>query len=166
MADTANWYRRQPLSNNQHSLPHQLPIHSYQEALPRDILFDIGMKDKVLAASRTKDYLDFDGAWIEFYQDLTARTLQHCKDLKPITLSHQKAGIRYLWASFFKLHSQRHHLPGHWPWQRATDAAKTEKRNHKRLHSITPIGSHSGICNHATDHNCAYQITIGVTFTS
>lgn len=73
---------------------------------PRDIIChinDFATKEEILKKARNKAQLECEGHSICIYQDLSAITLRHRKDLCPLLEVLQTRGIRYRWKFPFGL---------------------------------------------------------------
>ena len=56
---------------------------------------------------RGKQYFDFDGAKLSFYQDISRRTLMQRRALRPLLEAMQKAGLTYRWGFPFYLQASK-----------------------------------------------------------
>lgn len=56
---------------------------------------------------RGKQYFDFDGAHLYFYQDISRRTLMQRRALRPLLEALQKAGLPYRWGFPFYLQATK-----------------------------------------------------------
>lgn len=73
---------------------------------PRDIVCyvnDFALKEDIFKKARDKQQLTFEGRPIHIYQDLSAITLRHRKDLRPLLDVLRNKGIRYRWKFPFGL---------------------------------------------------------------
>uniref|UniRef100_A0A8C5QHG5 Uncharacterized protein n=1 Tax=Leptobrachium leishanense TaxID=445787 RepID=A0A8C5QHG5_9ANUR len=76
------------------------------DAPPRDViccLLRYPLKDSILAAARGSRTIDFAGAQISLFQDLSPATLQSRRMLRPLTAALQDMKIQYKWLFPFGL---------------------------------------------------------------
>lgn len=67
---------------------------------PRDVIcciVDFQLKEEILRKARNKIQITHNGSDIKIYQDLSAITLQHRRDLKPLLEVLRSNGIHYRW---------------------------------------------------------------------
>lgn len=77
---------------------------------PRDVLCRVHyytVKEEIMTKAQTVGTLDFDGAQISFFPDLSRCTLAKRRALRPLTKALQEAGIPYRWGYPFSLSVRR-----------------------------------------------------------
>lgn len=73
---------------------------------PRDVICyvnDYLLKEDILKKTRDKPQMEYEGSHIYIYQDLSAITLRHRRDLRPLLDVLRNNGIRYRWKFPFAL---------------------------------------------------------------
>lgn len=85
-------------------------IRRLDPSMPRDVICKMHyahIKDRIMYAARLKNSILYEGATVQFFQDLSKFTLDRRRALKPLVEQLRKSNLQYRWKFPFQLQAQK-----------------------------------------------------------